>query len=88
MLPTVGDGLPSRVDPSQSPNPDTKNLKTLMGDLLARGLEQCEVLQVVNLMPDNAPLLSCCIAEVDGRFEGGEIEEMLSVIKEYSKEGT
>lgn len=62
-----GDSKKLVPDPNQDPNPDDKGVRNMMKSLLRFGLEQGEVLQIVNLMPDNAPLLSVVIPEAEER---------------------
>ena len=54
-------------DPDQDPNPDDKGVRDLMEKLSRYGLEHGEVLQIVNLMPDNVPLLNVIIPEAEER---------------------
>ncbi|GMI08331.1 hypothetical protein TrLO_g6486 [Triparma laevis f. longispina] len=44
-------------------------------------LEKTEIIQLVNLLPDNLPLLNVVLPEVEERFEEGVGEEILEVVK-------
>mmetsp|Transcript_28142 Transcript_28142/g.53270 ORF Transcript_28142/g.53270 Transcript_28142/m.53270 type:complete len:112 (+) Transcript_28142:279-614(+) len=47
-------------------------------------LENSEILQLVNLMPDNIPLLNVILPEVEERFEDG-VEGILEIVEKEKK---
>jgi hypothetical protein len=53
--------------------------------LIPFDLEKAEILQMLNERPVTAAELDCVVEELESRFSGEEIEQMLEVVKALPK---